>query len=139
MTEYSKEVREEAARRANAWSLVGAWTADSVVSAPAGRALCQAVQDGALHLDPVELDKARWDAATTFASDRYGSSGPVWQGAAIGEYRRLVREGWTPPEVDPVEQVAREMFTEGGMHHACASLNAALAKLRLKIVPEDGQ
>ena len=125
MTEYSKEVREEAARRANAWSLVGAWTADSVVSAPAGRALCQAVQDGALHLDPVELDKARWEVA----KHRSATQGR----SMIEHYRRLVISGWPPPEpVDPVEQVEELMSFDGGD----LRLGPALSKLRLKIVPE---
>lgn len=129
MTEYSKEVREEAARRANEHRyLKEPYTAANICVSPLAHALCQVVLDGALHLDPVELDQARWEEATL----RFGNA----LDDDIRNYRRLVREGWTPPEpVDPVEQVEALMSFDGGD----LRLGPALSKLRLKIVPEDGQ
>lgn len=56
MTDYPQEVREEAARRANAESLHNDATAGNITNGPHGRALCRAVADGLLHpelVDPV--------------------------------------------------------------------------------------
>lgn len=108
MTDFPQAVREEAARRANATAQSDDYTAANIIALESHRALCQAVQDGALHLDLVELDRARWYEANR-AADALSS--------VLSEYRRLVREGWTPPEpVDPVVEVAREVAGQYKSH-----------------------
>ena len=133
MTEFSQAVREKAAQIARSVDLDDvAWTADDVERETFGRALCQAVLDGALHIPAVELDKARWGNAT---GDRTGYT--------IDIYRRLVREGWTPPEpVDPVEQVAREVAEKFKPDDLASDMEVAEAAIRAWIErnkPEDGQ
>ena len=138
MTEYSKEIREEAARRANAENFTSKlYDRINISTIRFGRALCQAVLDGALHLDPEELDRARLEEAKKNTPSSGYAQSKAWWEAALHEYRRRVREGWTPPEpVDPVEQVARELMWK--IDEDAAVLSAALAKLGLKIV-KDGQ
>lgn len=98
--EFSLAVREEAARRANAESVGHTdYRADTIVKcAPiVGRALCRAVQNGNLHLDPAELDKARWKETRKFSQDE------TYRADQVFRYRILVISNWTPPEpVDPV-------------------------------------
>lgn len=131
--EFSLAVREKAAEYANAHAVDPYWTAGTIADChQLGHALCWAVQDGALHMDPVELDRARWEEACR-QTDRSGTYPEI-----VGTHRRLVREGWLPPEpVDPVEQVAREVDDDNWVG-VTRSLRASLGKLGLKIV-KDGQ
>lgn len=109
MSDFSQAVREKAAAMVNAQESHLGWRADEIAQGCVGRALCQAVQDGALHLDPVELDKARWEEAEKITPASYGALALI--------YRRLVRDRWTPPEpVDPVKQVAREVAGQYKSH-----------------------
>jgi hypothetical protein len=131
MTEFPLKVRAEAARRVNAEGRL-TWTAEDIIEGQVGIALCQAVMDGCLHLDPDELDRARAEVVLA------GGYTPGLDRSPYDRYRRLVREGWTPPEpVDPVLAMCREL----GWWSAddTQPFAAALAKLRLKIVPEDGE
>jgi hypothetical protein len=124
---FTQAVREKAAEMANeeGWNV----TPHAVSNWSEGRALCRAVQDGLLHIDPAELDKARWEAAHWQIK-----TGETYTAA----YRRLVREGWTPPEpVDPVEALLKEAFGHAAGLHG-PHVAAALRRMRLKIVPEDG-
>ena len=137
MTDFPQAVRKEAARRANAEGYPGNLNVKDIASFPLGCALCRAVLDGALHLDPMELDKARWDEAERLASQvdiREGAFTAGWWRMEWEEYRRLVRKGWTPPEpVDQVEQICTEL----GWRDEARDIRAALAKLGLKIVKDE--
>lgn len=130
MTKYSKEVREEAARRAYAVDLDDPdWTADNIANDWIGRALCRAVADGLLHLDPVELDRARWEEAKR----RFASQ----QGLTVDHfYRRLVREGWHPEPVDPVAEFCKAINV-GPASDLGREIQAALDKLGLDIVKRE--
>jgi hypothetical protein len=97
---YPIEVREEAARRLNTTLNTVGYSEWNVANTGAGLAVCQAVLDGLLHVDPVELDRARWEEACAHAG--------LHDEARMQEYRHLVRKGQHPEPVDPVAQVWRD-------------------------------